>query len=168
MSIKYFAYGSNMSLARLRERVPGAKRIGCFLLKKYRLCFHKISINDGSGKCDAFYTGSDSDCVFGVLFEIPLEQKKMLDKIEGLGYGYSEKMVSITSRSGQEELAATYYAITIDETLKPYSWYKDHLLLGAIESHLPRSYIKILASVKSVEDPNIQRDKEQRAIHNPR
>jgi gamma-glutamylcyclotransferase len=51
----YFAYGSNMSLSRLRERVPSAEAVGCFSLNGHDLRFHKLS-KDGSGKCDAFFT----------------------------------------------------------------------------------------------------------------
>ena len=67
---KYFAYGSNMSIARLRARVPGAERTGVFTLHEHALRFHKLSRNDGSGKCDAFYTGNASDRVVGALVEL--------------------------------------------------------------------------------------------------
>ena len=40
--VKYFAYGSNMSLVRLRERVPSAERLGVFILAEYQLRFHKF------------------------------------------------------------------------------------------------------------------------------
>ncbi len=48
--MKYFAYGSNMSLARLKGRVPSAKRLGMFCLRNHQLAFHKISKKDGSAK----------------------------------------------------------------------------------------------------------------------
>jgi len=38
--MKYFAYGSNMSLLRLRARVPSAERIGMFTLVEHALRFH--------------------------------------------------------------------------------------------------------------------------------
>jgi hypothetical protein len=50
---EYFAYGSNMETARLRERMPSAKPLGVAKLSGHELRFHKRS-KDGSGKCNAF------------------------------------------------------------------------------------------------------------------
>ena len=51
--INYFAYGSNLHPMRLMERVPSAKFVGTVEIKKYRLTFHKKSIDDSS-KCNMF------------------------------------------------------------------------------------------------------------------
>lgn len=67
--MKYFAYGSNMSEKWLQKRVPNAVRIGKYKLAVYQLLFHKAS-EDGSAKCDAFYTDNSSDIIFGALFEM--------------------------------------------------------------------------------------------------
>ncbi len=80
--MKYFAYGSNMSIARLRERVPSAVSFGCHALKEHDLRFHKSS-KDGSGKCNAFFTGNDDDTILGVLFEIKSSEMSALDRAEG-------------------------------------------------------------------------------------
>ena len=37
----YFAYGSNMSVARLRMRTPSARKVGLFRLASHDLRFHK-------------------------------------------------------------------------------------------------------------------------------
>lgn len=58
--MKYFAYGSNMSLLRLWQRVPSAVRIGVFTLQGHQLRFHKLG-KDGSGKCDAYQTNNTLD-----------------------------------------------------------------------------------------------------------
>jgi hypothetical protein len=50
--MQYFAYGSNMSLRRLRTRVPSAVKLGNATLFGHQLKFHKRS-QDGSAKCDA-------------------------------------------------------------------------------------------------------------------
>lgn len=62
----YFAYGSNMSRSRLRERAPSAEALGCFALNGYDLGFHK-SGKDGSAKCDAYFTADTGDVIYGVL-----------------------------------------------------------------------------------------------------
>ncbi len=92
--VRYFAYGSNMLTARLRERVPSATAIGIGQLLGHALRWDKRSWQDGSGKCDAEATSRNDDVVWGVLFELDPEDKPALDKAEGVGAGYLEKMVS--------------------------------------------------------------------------
>mgnify|MGYP003387801548 CR=1 FL=1 len=162
--MKYFAYGSNMSLLRLQERVPSALRIGTFLLNEHRLCFHKAS-NDGSAKCDAQQTNNINDVVIGALFEIDKHEKIHLDKAEGLGYGYDEKIVKVLNNSGEAFEALTYYAIKIDPTLKPYSWYLNHVITGANEINMPAHYLDMIQSIEYIEDPDHIRDAKQRAMY---
>lgn len=163
--MKYFAYGSNMSLARLKQRVPSALRCGHFKLVGHSLKFHKLG-QDNSGKCDAFYTANKSDYVLGALFEIDEADKIHLDKAEGLGFGYDEKQVSLLNDHNEKVQAFLYSATQIDVHLMPYSWYKNHVLIGAIESSLPKEYIDRIKSVESLDDLDKNRDALQRAIHN--
>lgn len=161
----YFAYGSNMSLSRLRERVPSAEAVGCFVLAGHDLRFHKSS-KDGSGKCDAYFTSDSEDIIYGVLFKIDPNEKSALDKAEGLGYGYAEKEVTVRAHDDSSIVATTYIATNIDENLKPYSWYVNHVLVGAAEASLPSGYIEAkINSVNAVEDSDRERDAKQRAIH---
>ena len=163
--MKYFAYGSNMSIARIRDRVPGAEPLGCHVLREHDLRFHKSS-KDGSGKCDAFFTEDQDHVIYGVLFEICSRQKKNLDKIEGLGYGYEEKRIEVVSSNSIQVEAVTYFATNIDQCLRPYTWYVNHVLVGAQEASLPIAYIEEKISIiGAVEDPDKERDFAQRAIH---
>jgi len=162
--MKYFAYGSNMSLARLKERVPSAVRVGTFSLGRHSLRFHKSS-KDGSGKCDAFQTSNPKDSVIGALFEIDKREKKALDKAEGLGYGYEEKIVEVQSSTGELVEATTYYATRINSSLKPYSWYLYHVIVGARETNVPEAYFNYIQAFESIEDTNTKRDSAQRAIY---
>lgn len=162
--MKYFAYGSNMSLLRLQERVPSAVKIGLFILKEHQLRFHKRS-KDGSGKCDAFHTNITGDAVIGALFEINKGEKGALDRAEGLGYGYAEKFVNVQNHSGESFEAFTYYAIKTDSSLKPYSWYLNHVVIGAKETNVPTQYLAVIESIECTEDPDKKRDTEQRAMY---
>ncbi len=162
--MKYFAFGSNMSSRRLRQRVPSAKPLGTYSLERHELRFHKYN-EDGSGKCDAFFTGNNSDVVFGVLYEIDESEKAALDRVEGLGHGYNEKVVSIRGAEGNVEKAVTYYATKLDELLLPYTWYKEHVLAGAREANLPSEYIAGIEAVEAVRDPDRKREAEQHSIH---
>ena len=163
----YFAYGSNLSSVRLQGRVPSACLVGCFYLKEHKLKFHKLS-KDGSGKADSHYTGNSSDIVYGAVYEIRLDEKPTLDKVEGFNHGYDEKEVVVYSVDGSKITACTYVAEieSIDTSLIPYSWYLNHVLIGAREVGLPDSYIdNIIVDVKTVKDSNAKRRAKEFAIH---
>ena len=159
----YFAYGSNMSSRRLKARVPSATVIGPGALDGHRLAFHKVSTKDGSAKCDIVESGPDH--VLGVLFEIDAAEKSTLDRLEGLGSGYEEKTVDIMLRSGACKRAFAYSATNIDDSLKPYSWYKRHVLEGAREARLPSAYVELLEKVDAIEDPDEAREASELAIY---
>jgi hypothetical protein len=75
--VVHFAYGANMSAARLRKRMPSCKPLGIATLPGYELRFHKRSM-DKSGKCNAFASGNNNR-VIGVLFSFdPAERAKLV------------------------------------------------------------------------------------------
>lgn len=149
----YFAFGSNMSTPRLRSRVPSARPLGAATLPGHVLRFHKPG-RDGSAKCDACYTGRDSDAVHGVVFALGTHEKPYLDTCEGLGNGYAEKTVTVTDARGTAYRVYTYYATRIDPGLRPYHWYKTHVLRGALEHRLPEHYIAAIRGIASIDDPS--------------
>jgi hypothetical protein len=162
--VVYFAYGSNMSTDRLRERMPSCKPTGIATLSGHVLRFHKRS-TDKSGKCNAFASGNDSS-VIGVLFNFDPAERAKLDEAEGVGSGYERAMVTVINEKGRRRKVLTYLAMPdyIDNSLKPYGWYKDFVLAGAREHDLPPEYIaEYIQSVEAIEDPNKRRDKKQRA-----
>jgi gamma-glutamylcyclotransferase (GGCT)/AIG2-like uncharacterized protein YtfP len=159
----YFAYGSNMSTARLRARLTLLPRyVGVAFLLGYRLVFHKVGM-DGSAKCDALCTDVAGDVVFGVLFRIDADEKPLLDACEGSGY--AERQVQLFVRSGQQVSAFTYCATHIDDGLKPFDWYRQHVLCGAVEHGLPDYYIQRIAAVDAVADPDTARRAREMAIY---
>jgi len=162
--MNYFAYGSNLALARLQQRVPSAQFLGRFSLNEHQLRFHMQS-QDGSGKCDAYFTQNPEHFVIGAVFKIKPTEKPSLDKAESLGVGYSQKQVNVTNRYGQELQAFTYNALTISGGIKPYSWYLNHVIIGAEEIEAPLDYLKQLREVATVEDPDNARDFKERRIH---
>lgn len=152
----YFAYGSNMSTRRLQHRLPSASVVCVASLPEHKLMFHKKS-QDGSAKCDAMHSGHSDDVVIGVVYEIHELEKPKLDIIEERGHGYEAKMVNVRTSQGKQIEAMTYYAMNIDATLQPYHWYKEHVLRGAREHHLPSAYIQSLERVMSIPDTNQER-----------
>lgn len=92
--------------------------------------------------------------MWGVVFEIPRSDKAVLDSIEGLGAGYAEKRVSLLRQRGGWTTALTYYATDIDATLKPFCWYRHHVISGAREFALPTHYQEALGAVAFTVDPD--------------
>ena len=75
-------------------------------------------------------------------------------------------MVTVINDKGRRRKVLIYLATPdyIDDSLKPYGWYKDFVLAGARQHGLPPEYIaKYIQSVEATEDPNKTRDKKQRA-----
>ena len=92
----YFAYGSNMSTAQLRDRVDRSDEkaivVGRALLKDYQLVFNKKStfqeINGErvcllNGKANIGRASEINASVFGVLFSLTQSQIDWLDHAEG-------------------------------------------------------------------------------------
>ncbi len=126
--------------------------------------FHKIG-GDGSAKCNALFTGRESDTVPGAVFRVHCSEIHLLDSAEGLGHGYAKHIVTLQNESGVEIQAFTYTAVDIDDTLKPFTWYKFHVLTGAEEVRLDPVYIQAIRSVEAVPDPDVQRAKRELAIY---
>ncbi len=163
----YFAYGSNMSERRLTKRVSSAKPIGTAKLCGYVLHFHKHSRKDNSGKCNVLRTGNDTDVAFGRLFLINNNQIATLHRVEGKGHGYDCDYVEVTCDNDEKITALTYIADSdyIDDNLKPYTWYKHHVLIGACESNLPSNYIAKIKDIEADEDPCQKRHDCEMAIY---
>ena len=163
--ILYFAYGSNMALERLRSRVPSAERSCCGFLSGHQLKFHKRGRTDGSGKCDAERTGNPNDKVLGVLYSMRSDELPLLDKVEGQGYGYERRTVKVTSGTNEVLDAETYIATDVDSRLRPFDWYKEHVLRGARAADLPADYIASIDAVIADADPDKERRIRELAIY---
>ncbi|MBT0962275.1 gamma-glutamylcyclotransferase family protein [Denitromonas iodatirespirans] len=163
--LTYFAYGSNMSAARLRARIPEARRLGVATLAGHVLRFHKCGA-DGSAKLDVIATGDATDRVLGVLFGLTTAEKAVLDAIEGPGYaGVS---VAVGNADGAVIEAFMYRALRVDATLRPFAWYVHHVLTGAREAGLPTDYVARIAAVETIDDPDAERDARERGVHRAR
>jgi gamma-glutamylcyclotransferase len=150
-----FAYGSNMLTARMRERAPLSKAVSVGKLIGFDLCWNKRS-SDGSGKCSITETGYPKHVVWGVAFEMSAKDKSSLDRVEGLGRGYGERAVEIHTQGGRLS-AMIYYATSIDPGIRPYDWYRDLVIAGALEHQLPEEYVRILEKVATVTDSDVDR-----------
>ena len=135
-------------------------------LPGHELRFHKHSKKDGSAKCDAFATPDKDAAGVGVLFKFDSADRDKLDAAEGAGKGYDARVVTVINHKGRRRKVLSYFASpdAIDASVKPYTWYKDHVLAGAKEHNVPPDYVaQYIDAVEAVEDPDRERDKKERA-----
>ena len=164
MELNYFAFGSNLSSARLLERIPSAVKHCVATLDRHQLRWHKCG-RDRSGKCDIHFTGNRRDCVHGVIYMMTHEQKLVLDGYEGEGIGYQRREISVVSQAGETIEAFSYFALQINHGLQPYHWYKEHVLRGAVEHGLPIDYVDIIRATASIDDHDQERHQRELSIY---
>lgn len=152
-----------MSERRLLARATSARKVSTAALRRYQLRFHKHSLVDGSAKCDAFYTGNEQDCVWGLVFSMNESELTILDRIEG--DGYDRIWLEVETERGETLQVISYRANCIDARLLPYDWYKRHVLTGAKEAGLSADYIARIEAVEAQTDPDQERSKKELAIY---
>jgi len=142
----HFAYGSNLCSERLGARCPSAHPVAVGFVRYRQLRFHKIGI-DGTGKANAYWTGSADNCIWGVIYRCWLSEKQILDACESLGTGYDA--VPVTVHVGSRCVETYLYEARpecIDPNLKPLAWYHSHCLRGARQHSLPLEYQQTIES----------------------
>ncbi len=165
MSQRVFAYGSNMCSGRFRDYgvTPEGGGLSA-VLEGYRLVFNKQS-QDGSGKANIEPAAESR--LWGVAYTIPDADLVSLDRGEGAGYRRSE--IRVRSTESTEYSAWVYIAArpSADPNLRPYAWYKRFLVEGAREHVLPPDYVAGLERIEAIDDEDVQRDREKRALGCP-
>lgn len=137
-ALHYFAFGSNLHGARLRERAPSARALGAARLEGFRLCLDKLS-SDGSGKLNLARDAAAA--VWGVAFRIDPEDLAALDGFEP---GYSQTGVSVQLRGGGPLEARTFLSEQRAQGLRVQPWYRALFTAGAREHGLPAEWIELL------------------------
>lgn len=137
MTARYFAYGSNLKLARMRARVPSASPEGAARLAGYRLVCDKRG-SDGTGKANL--RADPEGEVWGALYRFDTSDWPRLDAHEP-GYERLEVAVSCATVSLAAE---TYCSLLITPDPVPTAWYKRLVVEGAREHALPEAWIRAL------------------------
>ena len=149
--VRYAAYGSNLHPLRLAERIASARLFGTAFLPGWALRFHKLS-KDGSGKCNIVPGG---DGVHLAIFDISPADKAVLDAIEGVGSGYLSRDLDVPGVGPCAAYVAQ--ASHVDDSLLPYDWYRQLVLLGAQANGFPSSYVDGIRAVPGRADPDRRR-----------
>jgi len=139
----YFAYGSNMNVARLldgrlaQKGVAMGARIGG-RLDGWQLAFNKIRQDKGSGAGNILV--APGKVVHGTLNALPDAGFDVLDVWEGVAAGHYERrtLPVVRADTGETVEAIAYVALMVKEGLKPTREYLGHLLAG--RDLLPADY----------------------------
>lgn len=140
----YFAYGSNMTTARLRERAASATALGAARLDGFAWRCNKQS-RDATAKAN-LERDADGE-TWGVLFEISAADFETLDRSEG---GYER--IAVTLRLGESTTREAHTYISqnrCEPDVVPADWYIDLILAGAREHALPEAWIRQLEAARS-------------------
>lgn len=163
-TLNYFAFGSNLSSPRLLQRLPYAEVHRVATLSEHRLCWHKNG-RDRSGKCDILHTGDASDIVYGVVYLMTHDESLELDRYETADFGYGRKQVEVSLLDGGILEAFTYFARDIAVHQRPYDWYKEHVLRGALEHGFPQHYVETIEATASKPDRDAVRHQRELSIY---
>ena len=163
----YFAYGSNMSVSQIRERIDNSEEkvivLGRAVLQNYQLIFNKkSSLHSVGGKQVSLLNGkaniakSVHSSVAGVLFSLTENQVVRMDQYEGARIHpphYLKKVVSVEMLDGQNKgvsvNAITYIAsdrFTSQGYIKPTEDYLETILTGAKENGIDTDPIELAAN----------------------
>jgi gamma-glutamylcyclotransferase len=151
----YFAYGSNMNVARLvdgrlKEKgvAIGARVAG--RLDGWQLAFNKIARTPpGAGAGNILVT--PGSVVHGTLNQMPDAGLEVLDVWEGVASGHYERCLlpMIRTDTGATVQAVAYVALKVGEGLRPTREYLGHLLAG--RDLLPADYWEWLAATPTID-----------------
>jgi len=150
----YFAYGSNMSGAILRERrrlAPLACRPAS--LSDYRLVF-TLPVGPGErGVANVEPAPGTSIC--GVLYLLSAEDCARLDRTEGVPRFYQRHTVEVLASGGERIPSYTYRSEFRAEGRKPSPRYLGLLLDGCREHCLPAEWVAYLEALPLAVDERV-------------
>ena len=161
--LRYFAYGSNLWVARMVHRVPSARFVSAATLRAHRLAFDKRGA-DGSAKAN-IRDGESTDRVFGAVFEIAAGDRPALDRFEGAPREYHVFSEVVETPEGSLGVF-TYKAnpSTLADDLVPFDWYRDFVLHGARALDFPEGYVRAIEQIAVCVDDDAERSSRERRL----
>jgi gamma-glutamylcyclotransferase len=153
----YFAYGSNLDWAQMRERCPSSCFIAVAKLENHRLAFTRYSDSRSGGVADLL--SEEGHDAWGVVYEIDERDIGRLDKCEGFRpgrqrqknyYVREERHVYQDGNTHMPFLVSLYFAVPqTGGPFPPHPNYKRLIVDGAKYWHLPEHYIVKLEAIKT-------------------
>ena len=146
----YFAYGSNLTEARLHENCPSARLVTVARLSGYRLAFTMRSDHWGGGVAD-IRPQPDGE-VWGAVWCIAADEGARLDRQEGVHATpprYCRLDVTVATPDGEPLDCLAYQVIAPEaDHVPPSRAYHETMLRGARACGLPSHYVENLAAIQ--------------------
>ena len=150
----YFAYGSNLDWAQMKQRCPLAKFVCRAKLPAHRLAFTVKSVSRDCGVADVL--PDQAKDVWGVVYELPDNELKNLDTREGYRpgkpyeqnqYTREDQYVWPDGDAKRPFLVALYLGHSQFDPPLPSDDYKNLIVNGAKHWSPPAEYIRQLESI---------------------
>lgn len=143
----YFAYGSNLSVEQMQQRIGKTAASKRAELIGYRLAFNKRG-GDGTGKANI--VEEPKATVWGVAYRCGPDELRQMDRYEGVRDGhYFRKELRVRCDDGEMLVVIAYVAGAkyVEDSLGPSADYLDTIVRGARKHQLPADYLRQLEEV---------------------
>ena len=137
----YFGYASNLKTSILEQRI--GDKIQNYVQGRLIDYGFRFNRKNADGSARANLIASDSEDVFGVLYEIEKKYQDILLKTEP---GYRLINISVETEQGNVP-ASTFISEADDEDIYPSEEYLNSILTGAKEHSLPEEYTDFIRSM---------------------
>jgi gamma-glutamylcyclotransferase (GGCT)/AIG2-like uncharacterized protein YtfP len=137
------AYGSNLSLARLADRVGTVREIQKGYIAEFDLAFNKrADRRTRKSYANITFSGVQGRCP-AVAYKLTAEQIETLDGHEGVPDNYSRISVSFSAESGESRIVETYIASpdALLANASPRADYLDHIMKGYADHAFDSQYL---------------------------
>ncbi len=132
----YFAYGSNMSVTRMRSQCPNAELVGVASLRNHSLILNLQGV--------ATVISAPGSKVWGVLWNLSEHDREALDWYEAVDAGMHRPATRTVTGPDGEEAEALLYVAPDDRPGRPQPDYVQQLIEAAREHGLPGVYMRTL------------------------
>lgn len=147
--VKYFAYGSNIDIDRMRERCPTAEVLGSGVLRDYRLEFTVYSQGWGAGTADIVYEPRQE--VWGIVYVLDTQDLHGLDADEGYPDHYRRVQLPVEVDGTEHPGVWAYEVARKVSFVPPKCKYIELMRNAALRYGFPRRYLESLSAVRCVE-----------------
>ena len=134
----YLAYGSNMVSSQMAIRCPSASIVGVGCLHRYAFQINSRGV--------ATVIPDVTKQVYGLLWDIPPQEMRTLDRYEGVKVGLYQRATVTIELSSEQQVEALTYIATDQAVGSPRPSYMESIVAAAKQYRLPPAYIRELTT----------------------
>ena len=139
--MRYFAYGSNLSISFMWEYCPSTRFVMKADLPNYQVEFRHYSEEFKGGISSIIET--PGELVRGVIYEIEDAEIEAMDILESIPEGlYRRETFLVLGEDGDWHKADLYRVVVPDGPFIPAKQYVDYMITGAREHKLDPTYVE--------------------------